>query len=91
VRYMLEEYVPAKGIRDRPILALIIRDSCMVTPPQCRRCNLPIEKQAVSSSDGQLKGKYHRDCFNCHTCHVSSLCPFLGRRLTSRPDAETVP
>lgn len=37
---------------------------------QCRRCNLTIEKQAVSSSDGQLKGKYHRDCFNCHTCHV---------------------
>jgi hypothetical protein len=38
---------------------------------QCRRCNLPIEKQAVSSSDGQLKGKYHRDCFSCHSCHVS--------------------
>jgi len=37
--------------------------------PKCRRCNLPIEKQAVSSSDGQLKGKYHRDCFNCHTCN----------------------
>ena len=37
---------------------------------KCRRCNRPIEKQAVSSSDGQLKGKYHRDCFNCHTCHV---------------------
>jgi len=37
--------------------------------PKCRRCDLPIEKQAVSSSDGQLKGKYHRDCFNCHICH----------------------
>ncbi|TFK62546.1 hypothetical protein BDN72DRAFT_385960 [Pluteus cervinus] len=37
--------------------------------PKCRRCNLPIEKQAVSSSDGQLKGKYHRECFNCHSCH----------------------
>ncbi|KAJ6525592.1 hypothetical protein B0H19DRAFT_1197892 [Mycena capillaripes] len=37
--------------------------------PKCRRCNLPIEKQAVSSSDGQLKGKYHRECFNCYTCH----------------------
>jgi len=37
--------------------------------PKCRRCNLPIEKQAVSSSDGQLKGKYHRDCFNCHSCY----------------------
>ncbi|KAG5645586.1 hypothetical protein DXG03_005724 [Asterophora parasitica] len=37
--------------------------------PKCRRCNLPIENQAVSSADGQLKGKYHRECFNCHTCH----------------------
>ncbi|KAJ7063418.1 hypothetical protein C8F01DRAFT_985457 [Mycena amicta] len=37
--------------------------------PKCRRCNLPIERQAVSSSDGQLKGKYHRECFNCHVCH----------------------
>ncbi|KAF9791211.1 hypothetical protein BJ322DRAFT_1118878 [Thelephora terrestris] len=36
--------------------------------PKCRRCDLPIEKHAVSSSDGQLKGKYHRDCFNCHSC-----------------------
>jgi hypothetical protein len=39
--------------------------------PKCRRCNLSIEKQAVSSSDGQLKGKYHKECFNCDTCHKS--------------------
>lgn len=39
---------------------------------QCRRCNLTIEKQAVSSADGQLKGKYHKECFNCHKCHVRS-------------------
>lgn len=32
----------------------------------------------MSSSDGQLKGKYHRDCFNCHTCHVSLRCRFPG-------------
>ncbi|TFK30154.1 hypothetical protein FA15DRAFT_699705 [Coprinopsis marcescibilis] len=36
--------------------------------PKCRRCSLPIERQAVSSSDGQLKGKYHKECFNCNTC-----------------------
>jgi hypothetical protein len=40
---------------------------------QCRRCNLPIERAAVSSSDGQLKGKYHKECFNCHTCQVRLL------------------
>lgn len=39
--------------------------------PKCRRCNRPIEKQAVSSADGQLKGKYHRECFNCFKCHQS--------------------
>lgn len=42
---------------------------------QCRRCELPIERQAVSSSDGQLKGKYHKECFNCHTCHVCAFSP----------------
>lgn len=45
---------------------------------QCRRCNLPIEKQAVSSSDGQLKGKYHKECFNCYTCQVRLLMFFLS-------------
>ncbi|RPD66403.1 hypothetical protein L226DRAFT_566840 [Lentinus tigrinus ALCF2SS1-7] len=36
--------------------------------PKCRRCNKTIEKAAVSSSDGQLKGKWHRECFSCFTC-----------------------
>ncbi|THH30352.1 hypothetical protein EUX98_g3816 [Antrodiella citrinella] len=35
----------------------------------CDKCwkNMYLPK-AISSSDGQLKGKYHRDCFTCHTC-----------------------
>lgn len=37
--------------------------------PKCRRCNLPIEKQAVRSREGKLKGLYHRECFGCATCH----------------------
>jgi PDZ and LIM domain protein 5/6/7 len=41
--------------------------------PKCRRCGLTIESQAVSSADGQLKGKYHRECFSCSTCQVCSL------------------
>jgi hypothetical protein len=36
--------------------------------PKCRRCNLTIEGAAISSADGQLKGKYHRECFSCFTC-----------------------
>ncbi|KAG6877029.1 hypothetical protein C0993_010962, partial [Termitomyces sp. T159_Od127] len=39
--------------------------------PKCRRCDLPIENAAVSSADGQLRGKYHRECFNCYVCHKS--------------------
>lgn len=42
--------------------------------PACRRCKLPIEKSAVSSSDGQLKGKWHRACFTCTRCDS----PFEG-------------
>jgi hypothetical protein len=42
----------------------------MLYLPKCRRCDRPIEGQAIGSSDGQIKGKYHRDCFNCTTCQV---------------------
>ncbi|OWZ57410.1 LIM domain-containing protein [Cryptococcus neoformans c45] len=42
--------------------------------PSCRKCKLPIEKSAVSSSDGQLKGKWHRACFACTKCDK----PFEG-------------
>ena len=44
----------------------------MLYLPKCRRCDRPIEGQAIGSSDGQIKGKYHRDCFNCTTCQVRS-------------------
>ena len=49
----------------------------MLYLPKCRRCDRPIEGQAIGSSDGQIKGKYHRDCFNCTTCQVRSL--FLSK------------
>src|SRR5438270_13786415 len=37
--------------------------------PKCRRCNKPVEKEAVSASDGKLEGKWHVKCFVCHTCN----------------------
>lgn len=37
--------------------------------PKCRRCNLPVEREAVSASDGKLEGKWHVKCFGCHTCY----------------------
>lgn len=36
--------------------------------PKCRKCEKPIEGGAVTSSDGKIVGKYHRDCFNCFDC-----------------------
>ncbi|KAI0372934.1 hypothetical protein BV20DRAFT_938788 [Pilatotrama ljubarskyi] len=50
--------------------ARVLCDKCWKNMylPKCRRCNKTIEKQAVSSSDGQLKGKYHKECFSCFTC-----------------------
>ncbi|KLO18540.1 hypothetical protein SCHPADRAFT_936039 [Schizopora paradoxa] len=49
----------------------VLCENCWKTMylPKCRRCNHVIEKQAVSSADGQLKGKYHRECFTCCRCH----------------------
>ncbi|KAI8381515.1 uncharacterized protein BYT42DRAFT_566804 [Radiomyces spectabilis] len=36
--------------------------------PKCRGCHLPVEKEAVSAMDGKLQGKWHLECFGCHTC-----------------------
>ncbi|BGP30821.1 hypothetical protein JCM10296v2_002578 [Rhodotorula toruloides] len=36
--------------------------------PKCRKCEKRIEGGAVTSSDGKIAGKYHRDCFNCFDC-----------------------
>ncbi|KAF8609888.1 hypothetical protein BDV93DRAFT_549757 [Ceratobasidium sp. AG-I] len=41
----------------------------MLYLPKCRQCDLVIETQAIYASDGQLKGKYHKECFNCYSCH----------------------
>ena len=34
--------------------------------PSCRACGKPVERQAVSATDGKLQGKWHLDCFGCH-------------------------
>ncbi|KPI39837.1 Paxillin-like protein 1 [Cyphellophora attinorum] len=36
----------------------------------CRGCSQPIlgMQKSVSSADGRLSGKYHKECFVCHTC-----------------------
>jgi LIM domain len=36
----------------------------------CRGCSKPIMagEKSISSKDGRLTGRYHRQCFACHTC-----------------------
>jgi hypothetical protein len=36
--------------------------------PKCRKCTKPVERQAVKSSDGALRGIFHRACFCCFQC-----------------------
>ncbi|KAL1917816.1 uncharacterized protein VTP21DRAFT_3650 [Calcarisporiella thermophila] len=36
--------------------------------PKCPACQLPVEGQAVCSSDGKLEGKWHAKCFGCTVC-----------------------
>ncbi|WWC60940.1 uncharacterized protein I303_103516 [Kwoniella dejecticola CBS 10117] len=64
----------SKRFVERDGVVLCEKDWKKMYLPSCRRCNLPIEKSAVSSSDGQLKGKWHRECFTCYKCDK----PFEG-------------
>lgn len=36
--------------------------------PKCTKCRQPVEKDAVKSRDGALKGVFHRSCFSCFHC-----------------------
>ncbi|KAI8370431.1 uncharacterized protein BYT42DRAFT_582377 [Radiomyces spectabilis] len=42
--------------------------------PPCRACQQPLNSQVISAVDGSLQGKWHVECFGCHTCHQ----PFPG-------------
>lgn len=34
----------------------------------CKGCSEPITGKSISSADGRLTGRYHKDCFVCTTC-----------------------
>ncbi|KAI9306882.1 hypothetical protein BJ944DRAFT_142132, partial [Cunninghamella echinulata] len=34
----------------------------------CQGCQKPIERESITSSDGKLKGKWHKHCFHCYQC-----------------------
>jgi hypothetical protein len=39
-------------------------------PKICKGCNQVIIGKSVSSADGRLTGRYHKQCFHCTTCHL---------------------
>ncbi len=49
---------------------LCARDWKELYLPKCRKCNLAVEKSAVKSSDGALRGVFHRSCFSCAACEA---------------------
>ncbi len=67
---------------------LCARDWKELYLPKCRKCNLSVEKGAVKSSDGALRGVFHRACFACAACeapfsdgsfYVFNNQPYCGR------------
>ncbi|TAQ86012.1 hypothetical protein B7494_g5679 [Chlorociboria aeruginascens] len=49
------------------------RDNSPVRRPttskgDCKGCLLPIKGKSISSADGRLTGRYHKQCFVCITC-----------------------
>ncbi|SAM09129.1 hypothetical protein [Absidia glauca] len=57
------------GAKERQQRVYCRKDYKELFLPKCRACNLPVEKEAVSAVDGKLQGKWHLNCFGCHTCH----------------------
>lgn len=49
---------------------LCARDWKELYLPKCRKCHLIVEKGAVKSSDGALRGVFHRSCFSCAACET---------------------
>lgn len=55
-------------------------------PKICRGCNGTIVKKGIKSRDGNLTGRWHRECFNCTTCrnplqaevYVLNNAPYCG-------------
>lgn len=49
---------------------LCARDWKELYLPKCRKCKLSVERGAVKSSDGALRGVFHRSCFSCAACEA---------------------
>ena len=65
-----------------------LRRAATVSKGKCRGCSQAITGKSVSSADGRLTGRWHRQCFACKTCsepfptmdfYVFGNDPYCGR------------
>lgn len=71
-----------------PIPEAPARKRTPVSKGKCRGCHEDIYGKSISSADGQLTGRYHKQCFVCKTCsapfqttdfYVYKNNPYCGR------------
>lgn len=46
--------------------------------PKCQSCQRAVEKEAVISIDGKLKGNWHKYCFKCQVSCLRNLLFYIN-------------
>jgi len=59
---------PTAPVLQRPDVPTPARRPTTANKGQCRGCGELIQGKSVSSADGRLTGRYHKQCFVCKTC-----------------------
>jgi len=61
-------HTPAIPVLQRPNIPTPARRPTTANKGQCRGCGEIIQGKSVSSADGRLTGRFHKQCFVCKTC-----------------------
>ena len=61
-------HTPAAPVLQRPDVPTPAKRPGTANKGQCRGCGEIIQGKSVSSADGRLTGRYHKQCFVCKTC-----------------------
>ena len=84
----LDVQSPAPPFLREQGVSLPVRRPGTVNKGNCRGCGELIQGKSVSSADGRLTGRYHKQCFVCQTCkepfqttdfYVIDNNPYCGR------------
>lgn len=65
-----DEQSPISPAKERPEAIALAPPRAPRSKGRCRGCGEAIFGKSVSSADGRLTGRYHRDCFACCYCHI---------------------